>query len=356
MDWLAYTSMIITFLNGIVLIWILKLVIEAGYEHKVYTKYLLYRALSILCLLIVIMAISFDHLISPPENLDSTKQNLLNNYMISTITLQSIAVVYIVISTIVYTFHLSIVKEFYKIVSIIIETREQTSILQRKVYLAAGVPDFCVGMPLVEDPKLVNAMSDEDYALSMKQANFEYEIEIHNSPRRPADSGPTHSRNDSFKNKGKNLSKIKIIECMSESSEASDSFRIQPTNLSMDKKSSCKVIKGSPITMDEGFFNFRDRTSMKAPIGKKVASIDEESDSNDEKYGLDYLEEYQNRKASICDDGRTAYSSDKQFKMNSFKKVTPHRKVSVSKVTRNKTFFNNNMTRVRSFTADHVGA
>lgn len=125
LNWLVYVSLITTFLQGIICIWILKLIIEAGYEYKIYMTYIIYRAISTLVIFFMIAGICLRHLIAVPEGMEEPYGDILKYYCIVNFVLVTCGSIYIVISTIIYSFHCSVVKEFYKIVSIIVEAQNQ---------------------------------------------------------------------------------------------------------------------------------------------------------------------------------------------------------------------------------------
>lgn len=258
-----------------------------------------------------------------------------------------------------YLFHLSIVKEFYKIVSIIIESRAHISKLRKEVKVAIGVPEFCIGMPYYEDPNIINEMTDQEYAINMKQAKFEVEVELHNET---IESRPDISQTSSKKPSQlePEMNKIKLFECPSDSSESNDSYTI---DLKAAKQYSFKITKGTPIipSLDDVDYFQRDRKiseniftqDYKMKTLNPNEPIDEES-SDDDKFGLDYLEEYQSKnvhKKSLVDD-RTAFTTENGMIASPVSRPSFQKRVSVKQVTRKKSFNSSKMIRVRSFTQD----
>lgn len=110
----------LTFVIGVICIWILKLIIEAGYDHKIYITYIVTRLTSNTVIMSLVIGISTSHMIDPPDT-DFLKGEILKYYLQITLSGAVVALVYLLLSSIVYYFHMSVVKQFYKIVSIIVE-------------------------------------------------------------------------------------------------------------------------------------------------------------------------------------------------------------------------------------------
>jgi hypothetical protein len=118
------------------------LVIEAGYEHKIYLTYLIYRLSSITVLMSIVLYISLDHIYSPSKEISETKQKILVYFLLSTDGCIVLLLLYLITSTVIYVFHLSIVKEFYKIVSIIMESQSHYAKLRKELDIGIGIPQF----------------------------------------------------------------------------------------------------------------------------------------------------------------------------------------------------------------------
>lgn len=210
LSWQTYCSLIATFIEGIICIWILKLIIEAGYEHKIYTTYIIYRLISIILIMLSVLTISIQHLTSPPKDISSTKKSILTYYLIVTTGCNICLIAYVVVSSIIYSFHMSVVKEFYKIVAIIVEAHNQFKKNKNDLEVAQGIPEVCVGVPFFDKSQILVEGKEESLELSMKDAKFEVQIEL---------------QHDEPKESNNNISMIKVFQCDSESSE-SDSYRI----------------------------------------------------------------------------------------------------------------------------------
>lgn len=141
-----------TFIDGIICIWILKLVIEHGYEHRVYISYILVRLISITVLASLISGISISSFIHIPSKRDS-QQDVLYYYYILTICLALLLLVYIILSSIIYSFHMLVVKEFYRIVGIIIEAHLYQRKEDDQEMIGQPIPHFCIGVPFFESEK-----------------------------------------------------------------------------------------------------------------------------------------------------------------------------------------------------------
>ena len=74
---------------------------------------------------------------------------------------------------------MSVVKEFYRIVTIIVEAHNQYKEKQ-DLQIGQGVPEFSIGVPLYEAPKSGKEVKDESMNLSFKDAKFEVEIQLQN--------------------------------------------------------------------------------------------------------------------------------------------------------------------------------
>ena len=94
MTWLVYTCLVLTFIEGIVWVWILKVVIEAGYHHKIYITYILFRLISITILMSTIAGISLSQLFQLLETSDS-KTLIAYNYFVTTLWLIWTCLIYI---------------------------------------------------------------------------------------------------------------------------------------------------------------------------------------------------------------------------------------------------------------------
>jgi len=338
LNWIIYASLVATFLNGIVCIWILKLVIEAGYEHRIYLTYLIYRILSICVIMLIVLVKSVDHLNDPPRDLSSTKSDILFYYLVTTMACSVCITIYIAWSSIVYLLHLSIVKEFYKIVTIIVESQAQYAKMKKELDIGQGIPEYSVGMPYIEDPKIIKEMSDETYALSLKHTKFEVEIELEDGAN--------------WENK------IKVFQWQSESSDC-DSYRISPIPDKLLKKKSEKIVKGRINSLqDDDFFsrgrkiseNVHTKHLEKAIALHESDPIDEEAS---DKYGLDYLEEYQRNKESIVE-RHTAFTSEGEMVASPISKLSMKKKVSVKHVTKKKSFSSSKMIKARSFVISEI--
>ena len=303
----------------------------------------------------MVLYASFDRLINPPEDVSSLKKTVLHNYLIVSIILQMFIVIYVTISTVIYSFHLSVVKEFYYIVSVIIESREQNSKTKKELDIGQGIPDYCVGMPYYEDPRIISEMSDEAYALSMKQAKFEVEIELENESIKQLDRKLANKKvTPKFSESKKDLHTIKIFECPSESSDGENSYRFKIKPKKASKHISEKILKGRRMTLQEDELFRRDRNaSENVQMRRKAEEMIQDQDPIDEessdKYGLDYLEEYQqNNKTSAIGD-QTAFTTENGMKASPVSRPSLKKKVSVKQVTRRKSFNSEKMIRVRNF-------
>lgn len=342
LNWLVYTSLVITFVEGIICIWILKLIIEAGYEHKIYMTYILYRLLSLLGIMIVVAVISTQHLMEPPQDISSTKKDILKYYLIFSLTGMGMIASYLLFSSVVYSFHLSVVKEFYKIVALIVEAQSQYQKNKQDMEIVQGIPEVCIGVPLYEQQALPKDLKEESLNLSLQDAKFEVEIELAGED----DLGRQQS-----------LSKIKVFQCESDSS-GSDSYRINlnTCNDFKDKKQSCKILKGRRLTTDEDdFYGVNRRISEQSNIRssmKKLAKISDEpieEEEDEDKFGLDFLEDYQNN-MKINIDKNTAFTSDGEMVASPVSKLSLRKKVSVKNVTRRQSFSSSKQIKLRKFT------
>ena len=72
------------------------------------------------------------------------------NYLTITMPLIILVICYILVSSVVYAFHLSVVKEFYKIVAIIVEAHSQHKTNRYDIEIGLGIPEVCIGVPLFE--------------------------------------------------------------------------------------------------------------------------------------------------------------------------------------------------------------
>lgn len=342
LNWLVYTSLVITFVEGIICIWILKLIIEAGYEHKIYMTYILYRLLSLLGIMLVVAVISTQHLMEPPQDISSTKKDILKYYLIFSLTGMGMIASYLIFSSVVYSFHLSVVKEFYKIVALIVEAQSQYQKNKQDMEIVQGIPEVCIGVPLYEQQALPKDLKEESLNLSLQDAKFEVEIELAGED----DLG----RQQSF-------SKIKVFQCESDSS-GSDSYRINlnTCNDIKNKKQSCKILKGRRLTADEDdFYGVNRRISEQSNIRssmKKLAKISDEpieEEEDEDKFGLDFLEDYQNN-MKINIDKNTAFTSDGEMVASPVSKLSLRKKVSVKNVTRRQSFSSSKQIKLRKFT------
>ena len=210
LNWLVYTSLVVTFVEGIICIWILKLIIEAGYEHKIYLTYILYRLLSLLGIMLVVAVISVQHLMRQPEDISSTKKDILKYYLIFSLTGMGLIITYLLFTSVVYSLHMSVVKEFYKIVALIVEAQSQYQKNKQDIEIVQGIPEVCIGVPLYEQHALPKDLKEDSLNLSLQDAKFEVEIEL---------------AGEDGLGRQQSLSKIKVFQCESDSSE-SDSYRI----------------------------------------------------------------------------------------------------------------------------------
>ena len=213
LSWQTYCSLIATFIEGIICIWILKLIIEAGYDHKIYTTYILYRLISIILIMLAVLTISIQHLTSPPKDLSPTKKSILTYYLVVTSGCNVTLMAYVVVSSVIYSFHMSVVKEFYKIVAIIVEAHDQYKKTKNDLEVAQGIPEVCVGVPFFDKSQILVEGKEYSLELSMKDAKFEVQIEL--QQEEPKEN----------KENKENISMIKVFQSDSESSE-SDSYRI----------------------------------------------------------------------------------------------------------------------------------
>jgi len=116
----------------------------------------------------------------------------------------------------------------------------------------------------------------------MKDAKFEVEIEL---------------QNDEVKDRASSFNMIKMFQWDSESS-GSDSYRINVEKALKNKKRSQKVARGRKLTTDdEDYFGINRRESMKQKSSKNIEKLNnpdiiEEEEDDEDKFGLDYLEDY----------------------------------------------------------------
>jgi hypothetical protein len=176
--WYIYVLHIFVFLEGILCIWLLKIIIAGGYEHKIYVTYILYRFISISVLFSIISIISVFHLLTPQDDISDLHKDILDYYLLITLAIIFLIWTYLIISTVVYSFHCSIVKTFYKIVAIIVEVQSQSYKERNGVEVCQGIPDICIGVPYYDPGKTEDHLKDE---FSSTDAKFEVEIELENN-------------------------------------------------------------------------------------------------------------------------------------------------------------------------------
>lgn len=291
------------------------------------------------------------HLLSPPEDLKGSKKDILRFYMYVSVTGIWLLIVYIIVSSAIYSFHLSVVKEFYKIVAIIVEAHGQFKKEQKELEIAQAIPGVCIGMPLYEKvAKPGSKDSSDELELTMQDAKFEVELEL--------EAKTTESKAQSF-------SKIKMFQWDSESS-GSDSYRIdlkQWVDLKRKKKSE-KIPRGRRLTEDDDFFGINTRkeseNSKVWSSTKKIAQVKEndaiEEESDEDKYGLDFLEDYhkghneQRNKTML--DKNTAFTSEGEMVASPVSRISLKKKISVKNVTRRQSFNSSKDIRLRKFTAN----
>jgi hypothetical protein len=328
LSWQTYCSLIATFIEGIICIWILKLIIEAGYEHKIYTTYILYRLISIILIMLSILTISIQHLTNPPKDLTGTKKNILIYYLIVTTGCNLWLMAYIVVSSVIYSFHMSVVKEFYKIVAIIVEAHNQYKKNKNDLEVAQGIPEVWVGVPFFDRSQIPMEGKEESLEFSMKDAKFEVQIELqHEEP----------------KENRENISMIKVFQCDSESSE-SDSYRIDLQSTLKRKKQSWKIVRGRKLTTDdEDYFGLKKRESEKAKkweSSNKILKVEDEAikEEDEEMFGLDFLGVYQKEmRPNHTTEKYTNFTTDGDLVASPISKGS-FKKLSVKKVIRNESF------------------
>lgn len=346
LTWIVYWSLCATFVEGIVWIWLLKLIIEAGYEHKIYATYIIFRILSILLIFTLISVLSVQHLVEPPGGLSDTRRKILKYYMRTTLSFVGILTIYFLTSSAIYSLHLSVVKEFYKIVAIIVEAQNQYKKPRHEMEIAQGIPDICIGMPLYERVKQKTGinLNEDSLELSMKDAKFEVEIELQDN-----------LSND----KSQNLSKIKMFQWDSES-EGSDSFRVdlQKWVKMKEKNVSFKIPKGRRLTIDdEDELGMHRRPSHQGRMWSSTKKIDalkddaiEEEEEDDDRYGLDFLEGYnENERRNKDKSFLTAFTGDEMVS-SPISRMSQKKKISIKNVTR-KFSTSNSVTKYESSTA-----
>ena len=342
LNWLVYTSLVVTFVEGIICIWILKLIIEAGYEHKIYLTYILYRLLSLLGIMLVVAVISVQHLMRQPEDISSTKKDILKYYLIFSLTGMGLIITYLLFTSVVYSLHMSVVKEFYKIVALIVEAQSQYQKNKQDIEIVQGIPEVCIGVPLYEQHALPKDLKEDSLNLSLQDAKFEVEIEL---------------AGEDGLGRQQSLSKIKVFQCESDSSE-SDSYRINVKTCSdpKNKKQSCKIPKGRRLTVEEDdHYGINRRISEQSNLHsstKQMAKISDEpidEEEDEDRFGLDFLEDYHNT-MKVNTDKNTAFTSDGEMVASPVSKLSLRKKVSVKNVTRRQSFSSNKHIKLRKFT------
>lgn len=348
LSWLVYLSMVTTFIDGIICIWLLKLIIEAGYEHRIYTVYIFFRFVSILVVFLLILIVSMRHIINPPSGLTSAKKDILNYYLIISLSGIILWIIYIFVSTVIYSFHLSVVKEFYRIVAIIVEAQSQYAKPKNEMEIGQGIPDVCIGMPFYERVKKGDGKEDDEewLDLSFKDAKFEVEIEL---------------EDNSSNEKSVNLSKIKVFQCESESS-GSDSYRIDLKKWVdlKPKRVSNKIPKGRRLTLEnEDQLGMGRRISDQSQVWsstKKMARISDvpiEEEEDEDKYGLDFLDDYRKSTKPIPDISfKTAFTGDADMVSSPLSKLSMKRRVSIKNVIRKQSIGFSKQIRERKFTTN----
>lgn len=130
----------------------------------------------------------------------------------------------------------------------------------------------------------------------------------------------------------------------------------------LGKNDSFKIPRGRRLTLNEDESNsIRKRKFSEFGNGMKLQSkviqgsddlIEEEEDSD--KYGLDYLDDYQADKAnkSSIKEGPTAFTSEGEMVASPVSKLSMKKKFSVKRVTRRQSFVSSKNLRLRKFTVN----
>jgi hypothetical protein len=123
----------------------------------------------------VISLISIFHLLTPQDDISDLHKDILDYYLLITLGMIFLIWTYLIISTVVYSFHCSVVKTFYDIVAIIVEVQSQNYKERNGVEVCQGIPDVCIGVPYYDPGKTEENLKDE---LCPTDAKFEVEIEL----------------------------------------------------------------------------------------------------------------------------------------------------------------------------------
>lgn len=105
---------------------------------------------------------------------------------------------------------------------------------------------------------------------------------------------------------------------------------------------------------DEYFYKNRKisenvHTRIKGPTAIKEGSEEIDDSDDDNKYGLDYLEEYQRNGGSIYDGPTAALTNDNELVTSPVSRISTKKKVSVKTVTRRNSFNSSKLIQVRTF-------
>lgn len=328
LNWFTYVTLVFSFIEGIICIWILKLIIESGYEKKSYLSYIIYRCLSLLVIMVLVMVSWIDHLSNPPDSSTSLKQSTLKYFMLFNFIWCLCLAFYVIWTTVIYSVHMSIVNEFYRIVTVIAQAHRVYSMNEDGYHIASGVPTRWVGFPISWRATSV-ASSTDTLQLIKKDANVELEIEMEKDDK-TADYTPD---------------KITLFQWPSELSD-DDSYGISP--LGKIKKISEKIPKGRKLTMQVEDYEFgkkrkseepRSALSRKRKSGAKDLNInfeeeDDEEDSDD-KYGLDFLEDYHN---GSNNDGKTQHTTLLDMHASPVSRNNQQKKISIKTITKKTSF------------------